>query len=108
VIRGNRFINVFHALSAPQASHLHFIENDISVPEPHLVPAMGYPSFAVAISALADGGICEHNVISDNRIEGHPIAIRSGTRPGNTCRNNQIRNNTIRVSLVSLPASPIL
>ncbi|HUG42078.1 MAG TPA: NosD domain-containing protein, partial [Longimicrobiales bacterium] len=107
VIRGNRFINVFHALSAQQASYLHFIDNDVSVPEPHRVPAMGYPSFAVAINASADGGICEHNLVSGNRIEGHPIAIRIGTRQGNSCRNNEIRDNTIAAWRVPLPAARI-
>jgi hypothetical protein len=107
VIRDNRFINVFHALSAPQASHIHFLDNDMAVPEPSRVPAMGYPSFAIAINALTERGICEHNLVARNRIEGHPTGIRIGAGPGGICRDNVIRNNTIIASRVQLPTAPI-
>jgi hypothetical protein len=107
VIRNNRFINVFHALSAPQVSHLRFVDNDMSVPDPRNVPAMGYPSFAVAINALGSAASCEHNLVAGNRIEGHPIGIKIVTAPGSTCRYNVIRDNTIIASRVPLPASRI-
>jgi pimeloyl-ACP methyl ester carboxylesterase len=107
VIRGNRFINVFHALSAPQVSHLHFVDNDMSVPDPRSVPAMGYPSFAVAINALGSAASCEHNLVAGNRIQGHPIGIKIVTGPGGTCRYNVIRDNTIIASRVPLPATRI-
>jgi pimeloyl-ACP methyl ester carboxylesterase len=107
VIRGNQFINVFHALSAPQVSHLHFVDNDMSVPDPRSVPAMGYPSFAVAINALGRAASCEHNLVAGNRIQGHPIGIKIATGPGSTCRYNVIRDNTIIASRVPLPATRI-
>jgi hypothetical protein len=107
VIRGNRFVNVFHALSAPQVSHLRFVANDISVPDPRGVPAMGYPSFAVAINALGGAASCEHNLVAGNRIEGHPIAIKMVAGPGSACRYNVIRDNVIIASRVPLPASRI-
>jgi hypothetical protein len=111
IIRGNRFINVFHAVSAA-ASHLHVLDNVITAPEPEQVPALGHPSFAIAIGASRGPAdtlalaidLCEHNVISGNRIEGHPDGILIIATPGTSCRNNVIRSNTIVVRRVPLPA----
>ncbi len=105
VIRGNRFVNVFHAVSAA-ASHLHVLDNDISAPEPGRVPALGYPSFAIALGGSRDPRssptvrLCESNIIEGNRIEGHPDGI---LMIGTSCRNNVIRDNTIVVRRVRLP-----
>jgi parallel beta-helix repeat protein len=96
VIRGNTFINTFHAVSA-LGGHLHILENDISVPEPHRVPGVGHPSFAIALCG-------EHNVIEGNHIDGHPDGILLIADPGNACRENVIRDNTIAVRRVPFPA----
>jgi pimeloyl-ACP methyl ester carboxylesterase len=78
--------------------HLHILENDISVPEPHRVPGVGHPSFAIALCG-------EHNVIEGNRIEGHPDGILLIADPGDGCRDNVIRDNTIAVRRVPFPAT---
>jgi len=97
IIRGNVFINAFHAISA-RGGHLHVLDNDISVPEPGRVPGVRHPSFAVAFSA-------DHNRVVGNRIEGHPDGILVIADPGGTCRHNVIRDNTIVVRRVRFPAS---
>jgi parallel beta-helix repeat protein len=113
VIRGNRFINTFHALSAG-VSHVHMVDNDISVPEPRSVPGAGHPGFAIGIRPplVAPAGsptdtapVCQHNIIAGNRIQGHPdgIVIRV-YEPGTSCRENTIRDNTIDVRRVPIPS----
>jgi proline iminopeptidase len=113
VIRGNRFINVFHALSAG-ASHLHMVGNDISVPEPQRVPGRGHPGFGIGIwpipgdfvdRSVSDGEDCEHNIIAGNRIEGHETGIVLFGEPGLACRQNVIRDNTIVVRRVRFDAA---
>jgi parallel beta-helix repeat protein len=115
VIRANRFINTFHAVSGG-ASHIQVLENDISVPEPDRVPGYGHPTFAIAIGAVPphlvqDGDsaarVCEQNVIAGNRIDGHPDGIFLPALPGTVCRNNVIRDNTIIVRRQRLPATRI-
>jgi parallel beta-helix repeat protein len=110
VIRGNRFINTFHAISGV-GSHLHVLDNDISVPDPSAVPGVGHPSFAIALGPLpgpaaAALGLEENGqgiVIAGNRIEGHPDGIYVPVYPGSSFRNNEIRGNTIRVARVPIP-----
>ena len=87
VIRGNRFMNVFHALSA-HALTVHVLDNDISVPERHPI-VNGDQGFAIGISAAED---C---VIEGNRIEGHPTGIILWGSPERASRRNVIRGNTI-------------
>jgi parallel beta-helix repeat protein len=91
IIRQNRFINTYHALGG-HGGHLHFLENDISVPEPERVPDPGYPGNAIALCG-------EHNVIAGNRIAGHPegISMGWGWEVVDACRHNVIRDNTIIV-----------
>jgi hypothetical protein len=96
VIRRNRFINTFHAISA-MGGHLHVLDNDISVPEPERVPGVGHPSFAISLCG-------DHNLVAGNRIEGHPDGIELFAW-GEGCRHNVIRDNTIAVSRVPLLAS---
>jgi parallel beta-helix repeat protein len=108
VIRGNRFINVFHALSAG-AKHLRMLDNDLSVPEPERVAGRGHPGFGIGIwpipgdfaeLAASGGQPCEHNLIAGNRIEGHETGIVLFGEPGLACRQNVIRDNTIIVRRV--------
>jgi parallel beta-helix repeat protein len=91
IIRRNRFINTYHALGG-HGGHLHFLENDISVPKPERVPDPGYPGNAIALCG-------EHNVIAGNRIAGHPegISLGWGWEVVDACRHNVIRDNTIIV-----------
>ena len=112
VVRDNRFINTFHALSAA-ASRLHMLDNEISMPDPARVPGTGHPGFAIGISPLPPGppdtivpgaGVCEQNIVAGNRIEGHTDGILlSARRPGTSCRENEIRDNTIGVRRVAFP-----
>jgi uncharacterized protein (TIGR02246 family) len=110
VIRGNRFINTFHAVSSA-GSAIHVLGNDISVPQPARVPA-GHPGFAIGLSPIVppfgeplDPAVsgCEHNVVAGNRIEGHETGIVVFGDPGTACRRNVIRDNTIIVRRVPLP-----
>jgi parallel beta-helix repeat protein len=101
LIRGNRFINTYHAVSLA-GSHVHLLDNDISVPQPERVPPVGHPGLAVAIAGTNEhfrGGPfdCEHNVIAGNRIEGHPQGSLYLYALGGHCRHNVIRDNTIIV-----------
>lgn len=89
VIRGNRFMNVFHVLSGAGAG-LHVVDNDISVPEPDPVALPDGPGFAIGIDDGAEG--C---VIEGNRIEGHRAGIVLFGVPGRPTRRNVIRDNTI-------------
>ncbi|MDX1747020.1 MAG: right-handed parallel beta-helix repeat-containing protein, partial [Halobacteriales archaeon] len=113
-IRGNRFVNTFHAISGA-GSHLHVLDNDISAPEPGRVPGVGHVSFAVAMSSirartaetigLDDNGVGV--VIAGNRIEGHPDGIFLTALPGTSFRSSKIRDNTIRVEWVPIPPSGV-
>ncbi|HUE96285.1 MAG TPA: right-handed parallel beta-helix repeat-containing protein, partial [Longimicrobiaceae bacterium] len=111
VIRGNRFINTFHALSAG-ASRVHMLDNDISVPEPERVPGTAHPGFAISIRPPPPGAAgsptgrsraCERNVIAGNRIVGHPDGVLLRALPGTQCSDNMIRGNTIDVRRVPIP-----
>jgi pimeloyl-ACP methyl ester carboxylesterase len=111
VIRGNEFINTYHALSA-MASRIHFVDNRVSVPEPALVPFETHPGFGITIGAYpvsTEGGEapplepCIENVISGNHVEGHPDALVLFAGPGMTCRDNEVRENTLISTRVPRP-----
>lgn len=114
VIRGNRFVDTFHAISGA-GSNLHVLDNEISAPEPEEVPAIGHPSFAVALGplprqaaeSLAIDANGEGNVIAGNRIEGHPDGIFIAIPPGTRFRDNVIRDNTIVVERVPFPPAGV-
>jgi hypothetical protein len=114
VIRGNRFVNTFHAISGA-GSNLHVLDNDISAPEPGQVPGEGHPSFAIALGPIARDAAesigldanGEGNIIAGNRIDGHPDGIFIAALPGTRFRNNEIRDNTIRVARVPIPPSGV-
>jgi parallel beta-helix repeat protein len=111
VIRGNEFVNTFHALSAA-GSHLHFVDNRVSVPEPERIPVEGHPGFGVAISSIPPSpgnledppaGRCAENVIAGNHVEGHPDAILLLAIAGTVCSGNVIRENTLVVRRARRP-----
>jgi parallel beta-helix repeat protein len=111
IIRDNRFVNTFHAVSA-FGSRLHVLDNQLSVPDPARISVIGYPGFAIG---LAGGTLpndedtaavpCDGNVIRANRVEGHPDGIVIIALPGATCRHNVIRDNAIVASTPSFDRS---
>lgn len=111
VIRDNRFVNVFHAVSAA-VSNFHVVNNEISAPQPDRVPRVRHPGSAISISPRRPSDtqptaprVCEGNVIGENNIEGYPDGIVLHVPPGAICRNNVIRGNTIAVRRVPIPSS---
>jgi parallel beta-helix repeat protein len=112
IIRNNRFRNNWHSV-AIYGNTVHLLDNDISALEPEEVPGFGFPWDAVGIgpsmplkgSAEDTPGSCANNVVARNRIEGNADGIMIDTgRPGDSCRNNVVRDNTIIVSRVRAPA----
>jgi parallel beta-helix repeat protein len=102
VIRNNRFINTFHALSAV-GSQLHFVDNHVAVTDPAEVPG-GMPGFGVSIGSIPPdvstdlaAGACDGNIIARNHVEGHPNGIFLNAGAGSTCTGAEIRDNTIIV-----------
>jgi parallel beta-helix repeat protein len=95
VIRRNRFMNVFHAVSGAGWG-IHVAGNDISVPGPDPIVAPGGSGFAIGI----DGA--EGCVIEGNRIQGHRDGIVLFGVPGRPTRRNVIRDNTITGTIFPL------
>jgi parallel beta-helix repeat protein len=105
VVRGNRFINTYHAGDI-SGRRVHFLNNDISAPDPSRLTPFRHVGAATQIQPLApvpaDVGLpavvdCEENVIAGNRYDGHPDAILMEINREGSCRNNVIRHNTIIV-----------
>jgi parallel beta-helix repeat protein len=95
IIRGNRFVNTFHAL-AINGGTAHVLGNDVSAPEPERVPIAGHTGYALAVGPTPPNEACGRNVIAGNRVEGHTDAIRVRLfEPGTRCRGTVIRDNTI-------------
>lgn len=106
LIRGNEFRNTWHAL-AILGRNVHVLDNDISTPEPELVP-MGYPGGAVGISP-GPTGVCDSVLVEGNRIDGHSEAVMIATLPmvpGSVCSGITVRNNEITVRTIRIPADP--
>ena len=107
VVRGNRFIDTYHAIVV-NGRTVHFLDNEVTTPDPAWVPNTGHPGGAVALTPFNMSGdltSCANNVVAGNRIEGHPDAIVILAQPGTACRHNVIRDNTIAVKRVRIPAS---
>jgi len=104
VIRGNRFINTYHAVVV-NGMTAHVLDNDVTVPESDRVPNTRHPGGAMSIGGWADFGApaCDGNVIAGNRISGHPDAIVILLFAGAACRDNEIRGNVIEAARVSVP-----
>jgi parallel beta-helix repeat protein len=95
IIRGNRFVNTFHAL-AINGGTAHVLGNDVSAPEPARVPIAGHTGYALTVGPTPPNEACGRNVIAGNRIEGHTDAIRVRLfEPGTRCRGTVIRDNTV-------------
>jgi proline iminopeptidase len=107
VVRGNRFIDTYHAIGI-NGRTVHFLDNEVTSPDPSRVPNTGHPGSAVGLMPFnmsADLTSCARNVVAGNRIEGHPDAIMILAQPGTACRHNVIRDNTIAVRRVRFAAS---
>ncbi len=96
VVRGNRFQNTYHA-AAMLGRNVHFIDNDVSAPEPEHVP-FGWPSLAVGLRPIP-GVPCTGNRIERNRIEGHTDGVAIGVLPpdgpGAVLADNRVCDNEI-------------
>jgi pimeloyl-ACP methyl ester carboxylesterase/ketosteroid isomerase-like protein len=112
IIWDNRFRNNWHSV-AIYGNTVHLLDNDISALDPEEVPGFEFPWDAVGIgpsmpikgSVATAAGSCVNNVVAGNRIEGNADGIMIDTgRPGDSCRNNVVRDNTIIVSRVRAPA----
>ena len=104
VIQNNRFIDVYHAIGI-NGGGVHFLDNDISVHEPHRVPTSTHPGDAINLLPAGtsdDHTTCTANLIAGNRIVGYTHGIRIGVySPATSCRGNIVRDNTIRVGRVT-------
>jgi parallel beta-helix repeat protein len=105
VVRGNRFINTYHAGDV-FGRRVHFLDNDISAPDPTRLAPFRHVGAATQITPIVPvpGDVgptavvdCEENVIAGNRYDGHPDAIVMYIGRDGSCRNNVIRDNTIIV-----------
>jgi hypothetical protein len=94
VIGNNRFINVGSPLRLGGRTY-HMLDNEITVPQPQLVPLASRLWDAVFAYALP--GPCDNNVFARNRIEGYIDGIGLVTDE-QSCNHNVIRDNTIRAS----------
>jgi parallel beta-helix repeat protein len=97
VIRDNRFINTFHALVI-NGGTAHFLDNDISTPDPAAVPIQGRNGGAIIVMPDPPVRECGENIIAGNRILDYADAILIYVPdPGTRCERNVVRNNTIVV-----------
>lgn len=100
IVRDNDFIDVFHAIGIYGAP-LHFLDNRVTIEEPGRVPNSRHPGSAIIVSARRTD--CSGHVVAGNRVEGYPGAIYVLARRGQTCRDVEIRDNTIGVRRVKVP-----
>ena len=104
LVRDNVFRNTWHAL-ATGGRNIHFVDNDIAVPEPDRV-SNGYPGGAIGIRPDRNG-VCESIVVEGNRVEGHTegvmIALFPQDAAGSSCSDIVVRNNEISMRPVHFP-----
>jgi proline iminopeptidase len=110
VVRGNRFIDNWHAVSI-NGHTVHVLDNHFSVPQPERVPDFGYGWDAIKIAppmpihGESGSPACIGNVVAGNTIEGYVDGIRLEVYlPGSVCRENVIRDNTITVRRAHNPS----
>jgi hypothetical protein len=101
VVRDNEFIDNFHAIGI-YGPPVHFVGNRVRVENPLGAPTSKVPGSAILVSA--QDSECRGHVVADNSVEGHPGAIYVLVDRGRVCRGVQVRNNTVRVARVALPA----
>jgi hypothetical protein len=102
VLRSNIFTNVGAAVLM-FGSPNHVLNNEISAPDPALIP-MFAEAFAGVLGLafdLAGTGPCDHNVIAGNRIVGYRWGAGVEVIAGESCSHNVIRDNTILDSRIS-------
>jgi proline iminopeptidase len=110
IVRGNRFIDNWHAVSI-NGHTVHVLDNRFSVPQPERVPDYGYAWDAIKIAppmpiqGESSPPACIGNVVAGNTIEGYVDGIRLEVYlPGSICRENVIRDNTITVRRAHNPS----
>jgi parallel beta-helix repeat protein len=97
IIRGNRFINAFHALVI-NGGTAHFLDNDISTPDPAAIPIQGRNGGAIIVMPDPPVWECGENIIAGNRIVDYADAIQIYVpQPGARCERNVVRENTVVV-----------
>lgn len=101
VVRDNEFIDNFHAIGIYGAP-VHFVGNRVRVERPLGVPTSRVPGSAILVEGQDSD--CRGHVVADNSVEGHAGAIYVMVSRGRVCRGVQVRNNTVRVARVALPA----
>jgi hypothetical protein len=101
VVRDNDFIDNFHAIGI-YGPPVHFVGNRVRVENPLGVPTSKVPGSAILVAAQDTD--CRGHVVADNSVEGHAGAIYVLVDRGRVCRGVQVRNNTVRVARVALPA----
>lgn len=101
VVRSNTFSNVGAAVLF-LGSTIHVLDNEISAPEPALIPVFGEGFLGVLglVFDLAGTGPCDHNVIAGNRIAGYRWGAGVEVIAGESCSHNSIRDNTITDSRI--------
>jgi hypothetical protein len=105
VIRDNDFVNTYHAVMV-NGMTAHVLSNRISVPEPDAVPTTRHPGLALLIGGWEAMGApaCNHNIMADNEVRGHPDGIWIMVFDGGHCRGNVIRGNTVEHARIPLAA----
>lgn len=101
VVRDNDFIDNFHAIGI-YGPPVHFVGNRVRVENPLGAPTSRVPGSAIIVEAQDTD--CRGHLVADNSVEGHPGAIYVMVTRGRVCRGVQVRNNTVRVARVALPA----
>jgi hypothetical protein len=112
LVRNNLFLNNWHAVHI-YGNTVHLLENEIAAPEPQAMPLRRTVWDAVYVASPVRAQneertpvlACANNVVVGNRIEGYPYGIIIDVwRPGTSCRQNVIRDNTIAVRGVPTPS----
>ncbi len=106
IVRDNDFIDTFHAIGM-YGPPVEFVGNRVRVEDPARVPTSHHPGNAVLVGS-SEHTDCGGHVIADNLVEGHPGAIYVLAMGGRTCRDVEVRNNTIRVARVRLPGGWVI
>ncbi len=109
VVRNNRFVDVYHAIGINGGS-VQFLNNTLTVEDPEKIPISHHAGDVINMLPFSsmldlnqaplseDFNSCMENIIEGNTIDGYTDGIGILiVSPNSGCRENIIRNNTIRV-----------